>query len=455
MTTTALHLIKNTSILEFKNSITGPICSFISVTGMVYDVPFVLPSSSGTSGDYLFNDGGGNSYWASSTSFYYPPVPNNDFYRTRTNELLFLNVVSGVSGNTGGIDTPGGLASATANINSVFIVTPTRYGSLFDSSSTAGTGSYFYRSNPRYTGIDRFSYRVVDSNGVTSLRTGMCKISIEANPPMGPSGASGPYFIYGTTSDSNVYQYSAGTTSTLFTASYPGVSGPVSGIASLATNRDDNLIYYTSCSGSTGYGNIYAYDYVNNYQFLLTNALSNPLFSGTAQLNFNYGSAVYNSSYLYIGQNATGATSYYQVNIGPYSYNGVTGVQSVYSTSLISVTGATMDAKTNASLSWDYQSANLFRMINSGSTMYYTVIHPESGLILTLQSTSIPPKSMQVTNPDCMNYLIVPGSNVVNYIRLWTTNMAVPPTISYTASVFQSLPTTTVSSLGEYINQPT
>jgi hypothetical protein len=272
---------------------------------------------------YLLTGTGPTGPTGSNNAGIFPPVPNNNYYSGRTNELININVVTGAT-------LGGALINPSNAITSVSVVTSPLYGTL---TATGGTGSFTYRSNPRFVGQDRFMYQVTDSTGIVSKNTAMCIIDILSEAPSN----TGPNFIYCTSDSNNIIQYNNGVTGILFSATFPGFVGTSpTGINNLATNRDDNLIYYTANNGGTAgnFGKIYAYDYVNNKQFLLTNANSGTVFPRSGSLNFSSGGATYYGQMLYMGASGgiggTGSTGgYYQINVG--AYNPVTTTQTITS----------------------------------------------------------------------------------------------------------------------------
>jgi len=76
-------------------------------------------------------------------------------------------------------------------------------------------------------------------------------ITITDNHPSGPN----PIFIYGV--DNQIVDYDNGVQNIIFTSSL------TVNINALATNRDDNLIYWAN--GTT----IYAWDYIKNVEFIV------------------------------------------------------------------------------------------------------------------------------------------------------------------------------------------
>src|SRR5438132_2213113 len=188
-------------------------------TGMTADVTFNFPPSMGNTGDLLQALGNGNTIWTTGPTGFSHPTPVNDVYHALTNQLITINVVSGVTGNTGGIDTSGG-----TSIQSVTILTQPKYGTL---SATGATGQYSYRSFPRYAGPDQFYYSISDASGTTSLSSAICFISVDTGPTAGYTGAT---FLYSCTGSTSVYLYSDGSISTFFTATFPSLAGTPVGV---------------------------------------------------------------------------------------------------------------------------------------------------------------------------------------------------------------------------------
>ena len=269
-------------------------------TGMTADVPLYFPPSIGPTGAYLMAQGDGNTNWVFPFVSNVYPTPVNDKYRALANQLIPINVLFGVTGNTGGADTPSGL---TTTISTVTVVNMPRNGTL---TTTGGTGQFTYRSFPRYSGPDLFTYTIIDARGFTSVHSAMCFINVDTGPTAGYTGAT---FLYACTGSTSVYLYSDGVDSVFFTATFPSLAGGSTGIGSIATNRDDNLIYYTSFGNTLG--NLFAYDYANGLDTYIGNL--------TGSLNFSgQGSFLYNSKYLYYMTSGASTTSFYGTIMGPY-----------------------------------------------------------------------------------------------------------------------------------------
>lgn len=409
---------------------------------MTQNITFVFPPNTGPTGYILQTDGAGNASWTPSSATF-APVPNDDYYRGRTNEIIPINVLVGVAGNTGGTDTLGGSLSGPTNaITDVTIVTPVKYGTL---TSGATLGGYTYQSFPRTTGIDRFYYTITDSAGVTSKNSAMCTISIESNPPMGPSGFTGPYFLYSSTASNDVIQYNDGITSTIFTASFPGYTGgSLTGVCALATNRDDNLIYYCAVGATaTQSGFIYAYDYINNFEFKLLDARATG-FTQAANINFNRAGAVYNQKYLYIPQIGTGGTSFYEVNLSPYTYIGGAGTQGLIFTTQVNFTNSILLPQ----VCYDETSAKLVFCGNDSVTPTsnrITVVNPSTGTQLRTNTIASQPNRKIVIGPDNVFYTVAAGAATVKALNVYA---------GLTSGTYTDISTTSVASLGQYLSQP-
>ncbi|MCP4124719.1 MAG: hypothetical protein GY751_23505 [Bacteroidetes bacterium] len=195
----------------------------------------------------------------------FPPVPNNDYYRTMTNKFINIDVISGVTGNTAGIDTFGGsLVNPTNGIMMINILKDVSHGTLINT----GLGSYTYHSDSGFTGLDYFVYNVTDSTGVVSKNTATCRISVEMNEPTG----SQPSLTASLVNEEDIYIIENGNQTALVLAQFPGaVASSGGGINSIAVNREDNLIYYTmnAATSFSDRGKIFAYDYANDQFFLL------------------------------------------------------------------------------------------------------------------------------------------------------------------------------------------
>jgi hypothetical protein len=442
--TTATQLIRATNLI-LRNA-TNFTTNLSSSSSMASNLQIVLPPTAGASGNFLQTNGAGVTSWSGGLVF--PPVPNNDIYRGRTNEIITINVLVGVGGNTGGTDTLGGSLSAPSlAITTVTIVTNVKYGTL----TNTGLGTYTYQSFPRYIGLDSFYYKITDSSGVESKNSAKCTISIESNAPILSTGIVGPYFIYGSTNSDNIRQYNNGTDTVLFVATYPGYASPPVGTNAIATNRDDNLIYYVSNNASVAnQGRIYAYDYINAYTFLLTDAKANSLFVGNASINFNGTGAVYNNQYLYIMQIGSASTIYYAISLNPYVYTSPTGTQTISSVTQITIANSIQFVD----MGWDYLTKKLVLMGNDNTTpanTRITIVDTLSGL--TLRSTTVTGTTNRklTMGPDMVFYSLRNGSAVVNNVNVYNSLGTVAGAF---AGSYTNAAVNTVSNMGEYISQP-
>lgn len=303
----------------------------------------------------------------------FPPTPNTDYYTCRTNQLLTINVVNGVTGNTGGQDTKGGtLTNPTNNITSVTILDYPTNGTL---TATGTTGTFTYRSNPRFLGSDNFTYSVTDSTGVICKNTATCYINVVSESPTGTA------FIYVALTTNNISSYTNGTSKTIFTASFPGTTGGlISRLDGLATNRDDNLIYYMNGSFSTQtVGKIYAYDYVNKKDFLFLDTNTSPFFGGTG-VNFGAVSSInvigaggyYNYNLYYPVPNTS---TYYIINVAPY--NPITVSQQINNAILVTYSDGI--SRIVIDITFNYNTNKLLAVTSTGELF---TIEPFTGTVL-------------------------------------------------------------------------
>lgn len=394
-------------------------------TGTTATTRYVLPDTTGPIGSVLTTDATGILKWNNPFSYSY--TPNNDYYQSLTNQLVPIDVVNGVPGNTGGTDIVGNPGTF---VSSIFIVTPPKYGSL--NIGTGGTGTFLYRSFPRYVGRDSFYYTIVDNAGLTSRYSAMCEISVESPTPLYRNGYSGAFFIYGTTADANVYYHSGLTESILFTASYTGGSG--TGVACLATNRDDNLIYYTAynATGVTASRRIYAYDYVNLYNFYLGEVTGS---------NFTSGSAVYWNKNLFITQ-FSGGTSYHQIVVAPYVYTGGVGSQTMSIVNTLALKGQGIGPTSLNCLANHYATRNLLISGMTGATGSIKIVKPTTAIGVK-QNLMSGTAGLLTAGPEGLIYGIIRGTTGIKSINVNTGTMN---------DTITTISQSSIASIGEYIN---
>jgi hypothetical protein len=364
----------------------------------------------------------------------FPPVPNPDYYKGRTNQLIPINVVSGITGNFGGIDTPGGtLTNPTNAITSVTIVTPPSFGTL---TATGGVGSYTYRSDPRFTGLDQFMYKVTDSTGIMSKNNAICYVNILSLVPAG----TGPSFSFCT--DTSIYTSTNGVTGFLCTPSFPGGTGlTATSMNALAVNRDDNLLYYVlNNTSSANSGKIWAYDYVNNTEFLLVDANNSSAF-GTTGIDFGFQST---TSGTYANYNyfimVSNTSSYYIVNVN--AYDPTTGGQTINSATKVSLgltfqpIGLMMNPNTNRLIMAGFTGT-------SGTTGLISTFVPYTGSII---------KSVSFSGPT--GYILAPGvcSEIYAIANGTTSLLYINPSNASTSSTGSSFPPTGFTSATSYIS---
>jgi hypothetical protein len=350
----------------------------------------------------------------------FPPTPNTDYYRGRTNQLIPINVVFGLSGNSGGIDTLGGtLSNPTNAITSVTILTGPSFGTL---TATGGVGGYTYRSNPRFTGLDQFMYKVTDSTGVVSKQSATCYINIPSLPP----GGSGPSFTFCTAS--SIYTVTNGVTGMLYTPTFPGGTGlTATSMNALAVNRDDNLLYYVlNNTSNLNFGKIWCYDYVNNTEFLLVDANNSSAFGATG-INFGFQSL---TSGTYANYNyfitVPNTSSYYIINLN--AYDPTTSSQTINS-----VTKVSLSSGLNLQTVGMMMNPNTNRLITTGltgTTGLMNTIVPYTG---TIVKTTVTGTTGYILAPGVCSeiYAIATGTSTLLYIN---------PSTASTSSTGQSFP---------------
>jgi hypothetical protein len=345
----------------------------------------------------------------------FPPVPNVDFYTGRTNQLININVVNGLTGNSGGIDTKGGTLSSPANtITSVNILTPPAYGTL---TATGATGGFTYRSNPGFSGRDLFTYQVTDSTGVVSKNSAACLFNIGYTGTTG----TGPNFIYtaSTGNVNNINTYVNGANSTLFTATFPGYTGTTTSIGTnaLATNRDDNLIYYVGNSAGATAGNsgkIFAYDYINGNQFLLVDANASGSGFPSNTISFQNGGGVYFNRTLYMA--VSSSNIYYRINVTPY--NPLATVKQ-YITQVAQITFQA-PAVTFGDIAWNHNSNNIvYTGLTGGSTvLVLRICDPDTGILINNPTPTNPDGTSNAQITSSNNYLIYTVSSATGIISI-------------------------------------
>lgn len=412
----------NTVTINSSGSNTIKTNSGLTITSVTISTQSVTNIQSYNNSWYFMIPTGNRGLTGSTVPF--PPNPNPDYYLGLTNQQIPINVVSGVSGNTGGVDTLGGsLTNPTNAIISVTIVTPPSFGTL--TSTTGTTGSYIYQSNPRFTGLDEFMYTITDSTGINSKNNTTCYINIPSLPPSG----TGPSFTFCTAS--SIYTCTNGVTGFLYTPTFPGSTGlTATSMNALAVNRDDNLLYYVlnNTSISNG-GKIWAYDYVNNSEFLLVDANNSSLFGATG-INFGFQSLTSGtySNYNYF-ITLPNTPSYYIINVAPYSPS--SGNQAINN-----VTNVSLSNGLNLQTVGMMMNPNTDRLITTGLTGATGIMNtfiPYTGSII--KSTSFTGGTGYILTPGVCSEIcaIANGTTNLSYINpsnatITATSFSFPPT---------------------------
>lgn len=348
----------------------------------------------------------------------FPPFPNDDIVSLRPGQSVSVNVVTAISSNPGfgpnspagtmgytGVsgqkDTPGMNTLGTSfPIGSVTTIKTTANGTLTQSGAT---GNYNYTPNSRFLGRDQFSYFVTDSTNTKSKTSALCIFNIVGNSPTG----IGPRILYSTdTTPGSVYQYTGETGPNTFieTLLFTSTMGTTT-IGAMATNRDDNLIYWCDISasptGSTGIGkttSIYAYDYIAGVQFTLINATNALGFANNystpepqkfvtgptgsnpnTSINFNSGGACYNDGILYLAGNGQ-TQGFYMIAVAPY----VPGSFKQSITSVSYVQWSDGIGRSMGDIAYSVPGSNLIvTYLNSSSQNFVSVVTPTNGEVIS------------------------------------------------------------------------
>ncbi|MDB4769491.1 Ig-like domain-containing protein [bacterium] len=285
---------------------------------------------------------------------YIAPYTNDNFICTRAGEGVTITVVSTDRAGTNPIDLSSIVINKTPDHASVPVV--------------VAPGTVTYTPTTRYIGRDTFTYRISDTNAVPSVNYGTVDIEMRADPP----ATAEPRFIYSL--GTNINFYSGGTTGIIHTTAG---SSPTS----LATNRDDNLIYWAE--GTT----IFAYDYIAGSEFVvIADITADGRFSG-GNTSLSSGGATYNNGVYYVGGSGS-STTYYRIVFDTY-------VPGSLSQSILDVTTVSYSdglARDMGDLQYDTQTENLIVSSTTSSTAptngAFSVVDPSSGQIQKVVSYS-------------------------------------------------------------------
>ena len=286
--------------------------------------------------------------------------------------------------------------------------------------SAAGVATY--TADTRYTGSDTFSYTIDDTSGNTSRNIGTVNVQIASNKP----ATADPRFIY--SSGPEVFEFNGGVSTSIFT-----VAAPATVINALATNRDDNLIYFAEGTA------IYAYDYIAGTQFtVIADITADARFTGATSLSSG-GATYINGVYYLVGDGAT--TGYYRITMTKYVPGSFAqGIRDV--TFLVWSDGLTRDM---GDIQIDCISRSLIIIAGAGGTSALTVstVDADSGQVLRVA-------------PIPANNQIAMGCDGVLYVAdaVGTVNSINANTGAYnTGNAFPSIPVPPFD-LAEWISQP-
>ncbi|MDB4769492.1 Ig-like domain-containing protein [bacterium] len=235
----------------------------------------------------------------------------------------------------------------------------------------SAAGIITYIADTRFTGRDSFSYEVDDTLGNTSRNIATVDVQVRCDPP----ATVEPRFIYG--GGNSIFAYNGGVVTTIHNAVAPSTL-----VNALATNRDDNLIYWAE--GFT----IFAYDVIANTQFtVIANASTDPRFTFSGDENFSSGGATYHGGVYYLcgSANAGGPINhYYRLVMGTY-------IPGSLSQAILNVTRVLFSdglARDMGDLQYDRQAKTL--IISGGvssdgaASRTFSIFDPTSGELLEL-----------------------------------------------------------------------
>ena len=340
---------------------------------------WTLPPIDGTPGQQLTTTGNGNGElsWSNCCT----STVNDNFACCSAGENIIIDVVAN---------------DVNVNIGTVaFVKLPEHH---FGTLTVNGSGEVSYTANTRYTGHDWFTYEVVDSTtGVLNPHKGVVHIDIRSDKPSvaSPITKTGARFIYGeATGTKDVRQYNDGNSTLIFRPGSPRFAN------GLATNRDDNLIYYA-------YGTaIYAYDYItdelnntsgtddwlvtdianyNNSEHPFKNAVTNE--GGPITIGSSTGATYYNGIY-YMGGRSNDTDGYYRIVMAPYAPGSkvqeILDVHYIIWSDSLDINNIGVNTRTLSDMAWNHNSGMLMVCSNESSGAHeaeIALVDPSTGVV--------------------------------------------------------------------------
>jgi len=244
---------------------------------------------------------------------------------------------------------------------------------FFDAGLTVSLpGVVQYTANTRFLGSDYFTFSVMDTMGNQSPTFGTVFISVQCLKPQPILPAT---FLYSHSSAKIVYEYNSLDGSTeLFEDTDGNHTGP---LTSLATNREDGLIYYVATMDGTG--TLFAYDYVNALFVTITMPDGMTPVTGTSlglgTGDIKNGGATFTNGVLFLGVDGT---NYVRIPMDRYIPGSME--QSITDSTIVTI--GTSPLITYGDMAYDPISSSLIIINNSvseyvvnpiGGTLYYTV----------------------------------------------------------------------------------
>ena len=215
------------------------------------------------------------------------PQANNNFACTRSGEAVSIDVTANAVAGQFPID----VSSVTIVKDGDFAAVP---------STVSGLGVITYTPETRVRGDDTITYTIADTQGNVSTYIATLEVDIRCDLP----SSTGPNFIY--TDGTTIFSWDGASATSIVT---PGGT-----VNALATDRDNNLIYWAEGQS------IFAYDYIAGSTFtVISDGATNAKFSGGPQsvTMFSSGGGTYTKFHYYLGGNGA-TTGYWNIEMHQY-----------------------------------------------------------------------------------------------------------------------------------------
>jgi len=342
------------------------------------------------------------------------PLANDDFACTRSGETVKINILAN--------DFPGNSPLDPCTIS--ILKLPDHAERL--TVNFAGVATY--TANTRFIGKDTFTYTVSNRDGDVSNKIATVEVDVRCDPP----SSSDPRFIYSISSNVNegreIREYNGGIDTLLTTA-------PVRANG-LASNRDDNLIYYAKDTY------IYAYDYIRDVHFTVVDITSDPRFTGDDDLSSG-GATYFDGIYYLAGAGST--TGFYRIAFAAY-------IPGSFAQTITDVTFIPWgDEKTRGmgDMQYDHISGNLVvcSTPGGGAPSSVSIVTADSGIVLSSVKYANSVASLQIARG--VNNVFYVVESVTTVVRI--INLATGAFNKSTSFIDLAFPP---SDMAEYICQP-